>query len=414
MTNNTIICPECGNEISVDDAIRHQIEDNYKKTYEDKQKQIELEISKREKELAEREKLINKSKENIDLEVSEKLKFEKTKLTNEIKEEFVKENKGEISALNEKIKEKEQKLDEARKIELELRKERVKLEDDKKSFELEKQRQLDEERKKIEENAFKKAAEEQHFVISGMQKKLEDALKANEDLNRKLQQGSQQTQGEILELELEDLLRASFPYDEIISIAKGVNGADILQKVHDHSGRICGSIIWESKHTKAWSEGWIQKLKDDQRKERAEVAIIVSTVLPPDIKHFDYRSDVIISDVASVISLANLLRVKLQEISLLRLSSVGKKEKLEVLFNYLTSIEFKQKMEAIIEAFITMKSDLDQEKRLTMKNWAKREKQLERVIDNTTGMYGDLQGLIGKSLPQIPTLELPEPEDETL
>ena len=185
------------------------------------------------------------------------------------------QSKAEKEILEEKIKESTMRLNEAQKNEIEIRKEKNRLEQEKKDFELEKQRQLDEERKKIEEEAGKKAAEAERYKIAQLEKKLNDALRVNEEQRRKLEQGSQQSQGEVLELELEDLLKQKFLHDEIIPVAKGVGGADVIQKVIDHLGRFCGQIVCESKKTKAWSEGWIQKTKDDQRRIKADLAVIV-------------------------------------------------------------------------------------------------------------------------------------------
>lgn len=408
--NQMIKCPNCGTEISVDSLLRHEIEESLKKDFQNRQKQQEEDFSQKQKEIEEKEKRLINLQKDTERQIQERLKVEKNKLTEVVKAEILKEKQDEFNLLKESLKEKETKLDEARKIELQLRKDREKLSEDKKAFELEKQRQLDEERKSIEDKAVKIAEEQQGLKVAELQKKLEDAVKLNLDLNRKLQQGSQQTQGEILELELENLLKTTFVYDEVVAIAKGVNGADILQKVRDQNGRDCGKIVWELKQTKAWDKNWIQKLKDDQIKIGADSAVIVSTILPSDIKHIGFKSGVVICDLFSAIGIAHVIRNKLQELSLVKVSMVGKKEKMEVIFNYLTSVEFRQKIESIVDAFTSMKNDLDNEKRAMQKIWSKRDKEIQRVLENTVGMYGDLQGLMGASLKEIKSLELPEPE----
>ena len=320
--------------------------------------------------------------------------------------EVKKEKDVEKKMLEEKLAEKEDKLREASKKELEIRKEKNKLEEEKQSFELEKQRQSDEERKKIFEEAGKKATEEQQYVIAQLKKQLTDATKAKDDLARKLEQGSQQTQGEVLELELEEILKVEFPYDEILPVPKGVSGVDIIQKVLDRSGRLCGQIAWESKKTKTWSEGWVQKLKDDQRVIKADLAVIVSAVLPEDVKGFVFRDGVWICDIKLTIALATALRINLESITREKAMSVGKNEKMEILYAYLTGVEFRQRVEAIVEAFSNMDEGLKKERIAYEKIWSEREKQIKKVITNTVGMYGDLNGLV--ALPHIKTLELGE------
>jgi hypothetical protein len=411
MLNNKIICPNCKTEISVDEVLAHQIGDELRKKFEADQKIKEDEIDQKKKALEEQEKRINDARNNVQLlvnqGVSKALEIEKAKLKETIKEEAKKETADEIKMLSEKLEEKDKKLEESRKMELDLRKEKNLLEENKKNFELEKQRQLDAERGKIAEDAAKKASEEQQYKLAELSKQLNDAMKVNDELKRKLQQGSQQTQGEVQELKLEELLTAEFTRDEIIPVGKGENGADITQKVFDNFGHHCGTIVWESKHTKAWTDGWIPKLKDDQRNAKAEIAVIVTTVLPKDMKNFGQKDGVWITDFASFLGLALALRTNLLQLTSLKLANVGKNEKMEVLFNYLTGTGFNQRVEAIVEAFRGLRTDLQKEKDSYTKIWAKRESQINRVIENTIGMYGDLEDLTGQALPKIESLELP-------
>jgi hypothetical protein len=226
-----------------------------------------------------------------------------------------------------------------------------------------------------------------------------------EDLKRKAEQGSQQTQGEVQELELEKELAALFPYDNVQPVPKGMQGADVVQEVISNSGNRCGSIIWESKRTKSWSDGWIAKLKDDQRTARADVAIIVTQSLPKDMRTFGYVDGVWVTDYTCFYGLALAMRQKITELAFTKSMAASKNEKADVLFHYLTGVEFRQRVEAIVEAFSDMKTELDKEKRMFERSWSKREKQLQSVILNTAGMYGDLQGLIGSSMQTIPALE---------
>lgn len=415
-TEQKIKCPKCGESISIDDVLTHQIEEKIKKDFETKQKVKEAELEQKEADLKKQADALATSKKEIDSvvakQVSDKMSEERLKLYKDAKTEAEKEQSAKTALLEEQLKNKEEKLAQATKNEIELRKEKIKLDEEKQAFELEKMRQLEEAKKTIVEEANKKATEEQQYVVAQLKKQLTDATRAKDDLARKLEQGSQQTQGEVLELELEEILKAEFPQDEILPVPKGVKGADVIHKILDRSGRLCGQIIWESKKTKAWSEGWIQKLKDDQLAIKADLAVIVSIVLPTDVKGFSLRDGVFVCDIKLAINLASLLRYDLLKVSEANRALTGKDEKRDVVYAYVNSVDFKQRIQAIAEAFIEMKNDIDKEKRSYQAIWAKREKQVQRVIDNTFGIYGDLKGLTGGTMQEIKLLELGEGENE--
>ena len=405
MNSQKIICPQCKTSISIDDVLTHQIEESIKNQYQ-------AEINKKNQEQAVLRQKLTQMQAAVAEQVQTAVSEEKKKLTVQLKQELQKEAAGEVTFLKEQLVSKEKKLDEAFKKELDLRKQAVALEEERKEFEVTKQRELDSERKKIAEAAAKKATDEQQFKLAEMSKQLHDAMKVNEELNRKLQQGSQQTQGEVLELELESLLRQEFPLDSIEPVGKGINGADVIQRVKDRFGRASGVIIWESKNTKNWTEGWVQKLKEDQRNQKAEVAILVTTVLPKGVETFGLYEGIWVTGFSTALAVAVALRSNLIQIAALKNSSVGKNEKMEVLFNYLTSTEFKQRIEGIVEAFTMMKGELDRERIAYKKIWEKREKLITRVLDNTVGMYGDLEAVIGNSLPKIDILELDSGDEQ--
>ncbi len=416
MTNSEqkITCPKCGAAISIDEALTHQIEESVRANFEADHQKKEADISKRKKELDAQVLQLEEDKKSHQVEINkkvvEKLAAEKVTLWKQAQIEVGKEKEAEKKLLEVHRAEKDEKLRKANEQELALRQEKNKLEEDKRNLALEVQRRLDQERGKIAEDAKKEASEEQQYQIAQLRKQLSDATKAKDELARKLEQGSQQTQGEVLELELEEVLKTEFPRDEIVPVPKGVKGADVVQKVLDHSGRLCGQIIWESKKTKAWSNGWVQKLKDDQRAIKAELAVIVSVVLPDGIKGFAYKDGIWICNVSLATALASALRVTLESVTREKAMSVGKNEKMEVLYTYLTGVEFRQRVEAIVEAFTSMGESLQKEKLAYEKIWAEREKQIKKVVSNTVGMYGDLSGLV--TLPTIKTLELPASEVE--
>ncbi len=390
MTNDTrnISCPECGKSISIDEVLTHQLESKIRKDFEEKEKAARIAKEKEHKKELQ--------------EIEEQLK-------KQIRERVEKEAASDKKFLEEQLADKDLKLKEANKNELELRKATQKLKDEKEAFEIEKARQLDAERKTIEEEASKKATEAQQAKIDQLNKQLSDATKAKDELARKLEQGSQQTQGEVQEIALEELLKAEFIYDDISPVPKGVTGADVIQTVKTKAGVECGKIIWESKKTKAWTDGWIKKLKEDQRSVKADIAVIVSSVLPGGLEGIAQREGVWVCDIKLAISIATALRNTLELVCREKSMSVGKNEKMEILYAYLSGNEFKQKIEVIVETFSSMKTSLDKERLYFEKSWSEKEKQIQKVIKNTVGIYGDLSGVI--QLQKIESLELPEPKD---
>jgi len=373
--NETIKCPNCDELFELSEAISYDIEKRIKKKHE-----IEIE----EKRKAFEEKAKKDAYESVILELSD---------------------------LREQLEEKTTNLKEARKQELELLKKQRELQEKEENMELEVTRKLDEERQKILEKATGKFEEEHRLKDAEKDKKLNDMKKQIDELKRKSEQGSQQTQGEVLELDLENILKKSFTHDNIEPVPKGIKGADVLHKVHSPSGQFCGTIVWETKRTKAWSDKWIAKIKEDQRRVKGEIAVILTTVLPKDVRSFAHINGIWVTDYSSMVELATAIRMGLIEVAKTKQAAVGKKEKMEVVYNYLSGSDFKQKVEAIVEAFKAMKEDLEKEKKAFSKSWAKREKQLELVITNTAGMYGDIHGIIGTSLPEIKLLEI-ESEDD--
>ena len=226
-----------------------------------------------------------------------------------------------------------------------------------------------------------------------------------EDLKRRAEQGSQQLQGEVQELELEALLSAKFPRDTIQPVPKGEFGGDVLQRVIGPLGQPCGTILWESKRTKNWSDGWLPKLREDQRAAKAELAVIISQALPKEVETFECIDGVWVAHPKVALPVAMSLRQTLIEVAGARQASEGQQTKMEMVYQYLTGPRFRQRIEAIVEAFSSMKKDLDVEKKALTRQWAKREEQIERVMQATVGMYGDFQGIAGKTLQEIEGLE---------
>ena len=373
--NETIKCPNCDELFELSETISYNIEKRIKKKHE-----IEIE----EKRKAFEEKAKKDAYESVTLELSD---------------------------LREQLEEKTRNLKEARKQELELLKKQRELQEKEENQELELTRKLEEGRQKILEKATGEFEEKHRLKDAEKEKQLNDMKKQIDELKRKSEQGSQQTQGEVLELDLENILKKSFTHDNIEPVPKGIKGADVLHKVHSPSGQFCGTIVWETKRTKAWSDKWIAKIKEDQRRVKGEIAVILTTVLPKDVRSFAHINGIWVTDYSSMVGLATAIRMGLIEVAKTKQAAVGKKGKMEVVYNYLSGSDFKQKVEAIAEAYKDMKDDLEKEKNAYTKHWAKREKQLELISANTALMYGDIHGIIGKSLPEIKLLEI-ESEDD--
>lgn len=401
MSEQNISCPQCGNQIPLSDAlteqIRHDLEGELGKDLKAKEAELELKTKK----LAE-------SQKSVDAEVSKKLEAEKIKMWKIAQEKAAEKLDVEMKDLKEASKEKDSKIEKMREQELDLRKEKREIEAEKKNMKLDIQRKLDEERKNIAEQAKKDANEEMRLKMAEKDKQMEQLRRSLEDAKRKSEQGSMQIQGDVLEDDLKMMLQNAFPMDTIEDVPTGIRGADLIQTVNTRLGHKAGVILWESKNTKAWSGDWIKKLKDDQALVKADTCILVSQTLPEGVKDFKLEGGVWICSHQSVMSLVHIVRVHLMKVSQVKQSLVGKDTKMELLYNYLSGNEFQNRMENIVAAFTGMQMDLETEKRSFQRIWKKREKEIERVVMNTSGMYGDLQGIVGASLPAIKSLELPD------
>jgi hypothetical protein len=321
-----------------------------------------------------------------------------------------------LKLLREQLTDQERKTREAQEAELALRKEKATLEARARELDLEVARKVDAEKQKLEEQIRKLAADEQALKLKEKDKQIEDLKALLEEARRKSEQGSQERQGEVLELDLEAALARAFPQDEIRPVPKGMRGADVIQEVRDGGLRPCGTIIWETKRTKAWSPGWLAKLKDDQREAGASVAVLVSVTLPEDIRAFGLVDGVWVASLACYLPLAIALREQLIRVAFARAAAQGMSDKMEALYRYLSGDEFRHRVEALVETFKAMEEQLAKERRAMEKLWAERAKQIERLMTNTVGMYGAIRGVIGGQLPEIPALDLgalPSPEEAT-
>lgn len=315
----------------------------------------------------------------------------------------------EITDLKNQVQENSEKLNKARDQELKLLKRQRELEDKTKEAGIELERRVNKERENIWLTATKKISEERQLKDAEKDKQLTDMRHQIDELKRKAEQGSQKTQGDVLELEIEKILKSNFGDDKIIPVPNGKNGADVIQRVYNKQGTPCGTILWELKHRKSWSDKWLQKLKDDQREIKATHAVIVSTVLPPGIELAKFRDGVWIIDFSAIMVVATMLRNSMIAITRTLSTMKVENDKIEQLRNYfITGQAFRHWAEATLESCIAMKADLDSEKRWKKKDWTKREKEIERIVYGMAGLYGDLQAIIGNRLQSIPKLEIPE------
>lgn len=398
MPDQNIKCPSCGKQIPLTQALSEELEHKLQHKLEDQKKKYEAELKKQSSTLEEK---IQEEKKKLWKVAQEKAAEKIEKQARAEKEKSAKE----LSELQEELKQKAKQLEESEKHELELRKKARELEEKEKKIELEMARKLDEERKKIITETKKQESETQRLKLQEKDKQLEIMRKQIDDLKRKAEQGSMQIQGEVQEDDLKELLSTTFVMDLIEDVPTGAKGADLVQKVNAKIGAQTGTIIWESKNTKTFSESWISKLKTDQGLVKADVAILVTQALPKEITSFGLVSGVWVVSYQYIIPLTQAIRLQLIEVSKVKKSLDGRDEKMDVLFKYLSGPQFKNRIENIVMAFVNMKADLDTEKRSFNRIWSKREKEIEKVIMSTSHLYGDLQGIIG-ALPEIKQLQL--------
>ena len=418
MTEPTIICPNCKTEIKLTESLAAPLIAATRHQFEQQLAQKDSDIAKREQLMRDKEKQLNDAKHKLDDQVADQvaaqLKAERARIIVEESKKAklasaaeLEDKVRELGDLQEVLKARDEKLAEAQKAQVELIKKQRELDDAKRELELTVEKRVQEGLEATRLKAKKEAEDEQRLKVMEKEHTIAAMQKQIEDLKRRAEQGSQQLQGEVQELELENLLRTKFPFDAIEPVPKGEYGGDVLHRVVGAGGQSGGTILWEFKRTKNWSDAWLVKLRDDQRTAKAEIAVIVSQILPKGVETFEMVEGVWVTHPRAALPVAMILRQSLLELALARQTTEGQQTKTEMVYQYLTGPRFRQRVEAIVEAFSTMQEDLDKERKAIMKQWAKREEQIERVMGATVGMYGDLQGIAGKSLQEIEGLELP-------
>lgn len=420
----TVPCPKCGHEIKLSQSLTESLAapmvESARKKYQEQLAAKDADVAKRDAEFAKRESAFReqqaalaKAKESLDEQVAAKLKTERAAIAADeakkaklmLANEF--DNKAkELADLQSVLKQRDEKLAEAQKAQADLIRKQRELDDAKREMELTIEKSVQEKLIAVRTKAKQDAEDELKLKVMEKEMTIKAMQTQIEELKRRAEQGSQQLQGEALELELETALKTKFPTDLVEPVPKGEYGGDVVHRVMGSMQQRCGSILWESKRTKTWQDGWLAKLRDDQRAAKAEFAIIVTQVLPKEIESFGQIDGVWITTQRSMIPLAIALRQSLVEVSLARQTGEGQQTKKEMIYQYLTGPRFRLRVEAIVEKIADMQQDLEKERKTMTKLWAKREEQIRSVIDSTAGMYGDLQGIAGKTLQEIEGLDM--------
>jgi hypothetical protein len=366
-------------------------------------------LKKKEQSIKEQEEQIAKK---IEAATREKLKEERTRLYDEIRKEMKEEQKSQLQLLQKELEDKSaqvKELNETKAKILQLEREKEELAS---AIKLEAQQQMSQKLKEEREKIAKAAAAENEMKLKEKDEQMQQIKRQLEEMKRKAEQGSTQIQGEAQEVAIEEWLSMRYPLDTIEEIKKGARGADCLQIVNTRELQGCGTIYYESKRTKEFQPSWIEKFKTDIREKGADIGILVTTVLPKDMERMGQKDGIWICTYEEFKALSAILREQVIRVSHAMRSQENRSDKMGLLYNYLTSNEFKMQIEAIVEGFTQMQEDLQKEKNAMARIWKQREKQIMKVLENTTAMYGSIRGIAGNAIGHIDALELPYFEDE--
>ena len=413
---NKIDCPNCGTSIDVQDILAHQLEDEIKKKYQaqlvDEKKKYEVEQEKLEKAKQEFEERKKQQNEMFQERLEKQLKEDRKILEEKLRAKLTEEQTEQFQVLQKELNEKSEQVKELNRSKAEIEKLKREKSELKEAAEAEAQKKLNEvlitERDKIR----KSEEEKNELKFRELQKQLEDQKKLTEEMKRKQELGSMQLQGEVQELAIEEWLATQFPLDSIDEIKKGARGADCIQVVNTRTRQNCGKIYYESKRTKDFHASWIEKFKADMRERDADIGVLVTEVLPSGLDRMGMMDGVWICTFEEFKGLSAVLRESIIQLSLAMATQENKGDKMGMLYDFLTSTTFRMQIEAIVEGFSQMKSDLESEKRSMQRIWKQRERQIEKVITNTIDMYGSIKGIAGNAIQSVKALELPEGDDE--
>ena len=408
--NTTVNCPDCGSQIDVNEILKHQLEESLRNEFKQKQNAL-VETQKQrqidfQKQITDFEIEKKESKKLFEEQIEAERKVVTEKIEKKLKNQLLSENEDRFKSMQNELAEKSEKVKELFKKEAEI--ERLKREKDevqeqaKLSAQKDLSKQLQSEREKIK----RQAEEATEFKLKELQKQLEDQKKLTDDMKRKQDQGSMQLQGEIMELAIEEWLANQFPIDTIDEIKKGAKGADCLQTVNTREQLNCGTIYYESKRTKKFEPKWIEKFKNDIRDKGATIGVLVTEAMPLDMDRMGLKEGVWICTYNEFKGLCAVLRQSIINWASVKISQENKGDKMSLLYDFLTSNEFRLQMEGIVEGFTQMQLDLVKEKNAMAGIWKQREKQIEKVVENSIGMHASIRGIAGNAIQSIPALEL--------
>jgi len=405
-----IECPNCGKEFALSASLAGPIIEQERKKYEGRITAAELEATAAKNTLAEELSRLEAEKAKIKAEVAAQVAIEvagkQAEVTTEIRKQLQEEYEVGIEAQDKRNAELVCKLHASQTSEQKALEAKEAAEEQVRIAGLEVARQVSAKLEAVRESAKYSAEEEARLKIAELEKKLTDTSLKLDEAKKKVEQGSQQLQGEVLELDVEDQLTRAFPWDEIVEVKKGQRGGDCVQRIAGGPGLTCGSILFETKRAQNWSNEWTEKAKQDMRDAKADTAVIVSDVLPKGVTNFGPHDCVWVTKPIYAIAVAQLLRNGLVETAAARKAAAGKQGKADLLYDYMTGPEFCARLKGIAEPFAQMQLDLVKEKNWTQVKWARREKQITRVLQAAMGMTGDLQGLGGADMAQLEGLEL--------
>jgi hypothetical protein len=413
MNNETkISCPNCAQVINVNNVIANQIEEEYKKKYDDSlaedKKKFQEELDKLEKQKQEVEKQKSEQEKLIAEKVNNQIKSERASIEKELKLKIESEQSDRLELIEKELKEKSEQVKELNRTKAEIEKIKREKEELKDFLEAENAIILNEKIAEEKERIKKNEQDKNELILKELQKQLEDQKKLTEEMKRKQEQGSMQLQGEVQELGIEEWLSNNFPLDTITAIKKGERGADCLQTVHTRTRQNCGTIYYESKRTKDFQKNWLEKFKDDIREKGANIGVLVTDVFPKGMERMGLVEGIWVCSYDEFKGLCVVLRESIIQLSSVVSAQENKGEKMVMLYDFLTSNEFRLQVEAIVEGFTQMQTDLNSEKRSIIGHWKKREKQIQKVLLNTNHMYNSIKGIAGSAIQPIRKLELPE------
>ncbi len=413
---NSIKCPNCGAKIDVQAIVYHQVEQKIYQENLEAKKQFEIELAQKRNEYKQAFESLKAEQESFEKKIEqatkESLRQERQKLQESLKQEFAQEYQEAILNMKKELEEKSNQVKELNLTKVEIEKLKREKEEVESRIKVQEQERLAKEMVRFKEKLHQEMESQNEMRFREKEQQLEQLKKQLQEAQRKVELGSQQLQGEVQELAIEEYLKMQFPLDDILEVKKGAYGGDCLQIVHTREMQNCGKIYYESKRTKEFQRTWIEKFKADMRRENADVGVIVSEAMPKELERMGLLEGVWICTFEEFKALCAVLRESVIKVQNARKSQENKQDKMSLLYHYLTSSEFKMQIEAIVEGFVQMQSDLDSEKRAMQRLWKQREKQIQKVLENTIGMYGSLKGIAGNAIGDVKALELHT--DETL